>query len=169
MSASIPTHRDVELHAIAAILHDLGWDKTGELVTIDKRFEVDGANAARDFLLLKADQKDWPKQRLQLLWDSIALPQVSSCCAGIFADFTGPERSFGGVLTRTVWEAVLKEYPRLEFKKGVISTFCGLCRDKPETTYDNFASEFGVAYKVEGYSLGGKDFWTCWRPPSDFF
>jgi hypothetical protein len=35
-------NRDVELHAISGILHDLGWDNTGKLVSKDKRFEVDG-------------------------------------------------------------------------------------------------------------------------------
>ena len=42
--------RDLEVHAVSALLHDIGWDPTGELVSDDKRFEVDGANAARDFL-----------------------------------------------------------------------------------------------------------------------
>ncbi|TKA57285.1 hypothetical protein B0A55_13499, partial [Friedmanniomyces simplex] len=42
--------RDRELHALAAILHDLGWDPTGTFVSPDKRFEVDGANAARTFI-----------------------------------------------------------------------------------------------------------------------
>lgn len=55
--------RDVELQAIAAILHDLGWDNTSELVFKDKKFEVDGANAARGFLLRKGG-KEWDKHRL---------------------------------------------------------------------------------------------------------
>lgn len=41
--------RDIELHSIAALLHDLGWSKSPELISKDKRFEVDGANAAREF------------------------------------------------------------------------------------------------------------------------
>lgn len=41
--------RDLEVHAISALLHDVGWDPTNELVSEDKRFEVDGANAARKY------------------------------------------------------------------------------------------------------------------------
>ena len=32
--------RDREVHSIAAILHDLGWDETGDFISQDKRFEV---------------------------------------------------------------------------------------------------------------------------------
>lgn len=55
--------RDLEVHAIGAIMHDIGWDPTGELVSKDKRFEVDGADAARNFLQKEAP--DWDKHRLQ--------------------------------------------------------------------------------------------------------
>ena len=68
--------RDLEAHAIAAILHDLGWDEKGEFTSEDKRFEVDGANAARDFL--RREAQDWDKHRLQLVWDAIALHTTPS-------------------------------------------------------------------------------------------
>jgi hypothetical protein len=35
---------------------------------------------------------------------------------------------------------------------------CGLCRTKPETTYDNFAGDFGEQM-VEGYSREGRRFY----------
>lgn len=40
---------DLEVHAIATMLHDLGWDMTpgSRWVSADKRFEVDGAIGAR--------------------------------------------------------------------------------------------------------------------------
>ena len=41
---------DLEAFSVAALLHDLGFDPTKEFVSADKRFEVDGANAARQFL-----------------------------------------------------------------------------------------------------------------------
>jgi len=164
IASNIPDFQkhDEELHAIAAILHDLGWDKTGELVSKNKRFEVDGANAARDFIIREGETKAWNKDRLQLAWDSIALHttvsiafhkevEVQICCMGITADFTGPEKSPGGMLTREVWDAVVEEFPRPTFKKDIVDTLCGLCRNKPETTHDNFAADFGVAY-VEGYN-----------------
>lgn len=88
---------------------------------------------------------------------SIALykeDEVRVCCLGIGHDFIGPDKSPGGMLTRPVWETVLKEFPRVDFKNGVTEALCNLCRTKPETTYDNFVSDFGTAY-VEGYSTVG--------------
>lgn len=155
---------DAELHSVAAILHDLGWDSTGELISADKRFEVDGANAARDFLRRKAP--DWDARKVQLLWDAIALhssqsiarykeAEVALTCAGIAADFIGPEGVEGGRLGRGAYERILKEVPRLQMKEGVREIMCHLCITKPETTYDNFVGEFGEKY-VEGYSWEGK-------------
>lgn len=74
--------RDLEAHAIAAILHDLGWAETGDLVSEDKRFEVDGANGAREFL--KKEAGDWDKHRLQLVWDAIALHTTPSIAVSFF-------------------------------------------------------------------------------------
>ena len=157
--------RDIELHAIATLLHDLGWSKNPELISKDKRFEVDGADAAIHFLVREGNKAEWDKHRLQLAWDAIALHttgsiamhkeiEVQSCVMGIAADFTGPENAPGGVLTREVWSRIVKEYPRRGFKQGVVDMMCDLCRTKPGTTYGNVAGEFGNKL-VEGYSLDG--------------
>jgi HD superfamily phosphodiesterase len=55
--------RDLEVHAIGALMHDIGWDPTGELVSKDKRFEVDGADAAREFL--RKEAPGWDRHRIQ--------------------------------------------------------------------------------------------------------
>lgn len=155
--------RDQELHAIVAILHDLGWSANKDLITKDKRFEIDGANAARDFLIKEGKKEEWDVHRLQLAWDSIALHttpsismhkeiEVQACGIGIFADFQGPEKSIGGILTREAWDVINKQFPRGGFRDGVKKAICQLCIDKPETTYDNFASEFGNAF-VPGYKV----------------
>jgi hypothetical protein len=156
---SLKTH-DRELHAISAILHDLGWAPTGdELVSKDKRFEVDGAEAARAFLIKEANKNEWDKHRLQLVWDSIALHSTSSIAdykeievqitnKGIMADFLGPEKPFN-MLTRTIWDGIAKEFPRDGLKEGVIEACCEICRTKPETTYDNFVSDFGIKFVPE--------------------
>ncbi|KAE8450278.1 hypothetical protein EG329_006706 [Mollisiaceae sp. DMI_Dod_QoI] len=160
--------RDVEAHSIAAILHDMGWAISGDIVSKDKRFEVDSAEATRAFLIREGEESEWDVHRLQLAWDAVALHTTPSialykelevkCCAiGVHADFAGPERSIGGVLTRSVWDAVNAEFPRLGFRDGIKRVLCGLCRTKPDTTYDNFVGPFGDAY-VEGYSLEGKTF-----------
>ncbi|KAJ4006002.1 hypothetical protein NW752_001247 [Fusarium irregulare] len=51
---------DREIHAVATLLHDLGWDKTenSPIVSTDKRFEVDGAIAAREFIHAHRDGKE---------------------------------------------------------------------------------------------------------------
>lgn len=156
--------RDIEAHSIAAILHDLGWDETGDLVTQDKRFEVDGANAAREFLCREAS--DWDKKRPQLVWDAIALhtttsivwhkePEVVATSYGINADFVGPDHAKGGHLTWKQWIAVSNEFPRLGMMEGLTEILCKLCRMKSETMYDNFCGQWGEKY-VEGYSLEGR-------------
>ena len=113
--------RDREAHAVAAILHDLGFPlghpPYSDVISADKRFEVDGANAARNFL--KKNAPDWDKHRLQLVWDAIALhtiasivfekePEVQACSFGIWADFQGPDRVPGGLLTWDEYNAVVK-------------------------------------------------------------
>lgn len=158
--------RDVELHSIATILHDLGWSHNASLISEDKRFEVDSANETVAFVLKEGVEEEWSKQRLQLLWDSVALhttasiaihkeAEVKACCLGIWAEFQPLEATYGGVLTQEVWDAIVKEFPRTDFIEGVTEILCGLCRTKPVTTYDNFVGNFGEAY-VEGYSLKGK-------------
>jgi hypothetical protein len=157
--------RDNELHAIAAILHDLGWSKNTELISNDKRFEVDSANATRDFLVREGKPEEWDKHRLQLAWDAVALHttgsiarhkeiEVQACIYGIATDFSGPKGSPGGVLNQEIWDRIVTEYPRVGFSNGVKEILCGFCRTKPETTYDTFVADFGMKF-VEGYSEEG--------------
>src|SRR5258707_1395980 len=58
---------DAEILAVAAILHDLGLT---EPYNGGNRFEVDGANAAREFL----KERRISAQHTQALWEPIALP-----------------------------------------------------------------------------------------------
>ena len=81
---------------MAAILHDLGFPighpPHSDVISKDNRFEVDGANAAREFLKREAESSEWDKHRLQLVWDAIALhtigtvvfhkePEVQACAS----------------------------------------------------------------------------------------
>lgn len=155
---------DPEVLALITILHDLGWDYTGALVSADMRFEVDGADAARKFLRERA--VDWDKHKLQLVWDGIALhttpsiarfkePEVAAASYGIIADFLGPNMP-GGLLSHEECEAIVKAFPRAGFLRELKGIMCNLCKTKPETTYDNFVAQFGQKY-VEGYSMEGKE------------
>lgn len=135
--------RDREAHAIAAILHDLGFPlghpPHTAVLSSDKRFEVDGANAARDFLKREADPQSWDKHRLQLVWDAIALhtigsvifhkePECQACSYGIWADFQGPDRLPGGVLTWEEYHRVAKVCiavtPRFPLSACTFPPFC---------------------------------------------
>jgi hypothetical protein len=160
--------RDLEVHSIAALFHDLGLggDAAGDVISPDKRFEVDGAEAAREFLKREGKPGEWDKHRLQLVWDAIALHstfsiaahkeiEVRSCLAGIFTDLTGPVGDFGGLVTKGEWEEIVTAFPRGEFRKTAQKLLCGVCRVKPETTFDNFLRDYGERF-VEGYSAAGK-------------
>jgi hypothetical protein len=94
---------DPEVHAVASILHDLGWDRApnSSVVTHDHRFEVDGAIAAREFIHAHPHGRHWEKRRVQLVWDAIALhterriayfkePEVEAVSKSILLDFLGP-------------------------------------------------------------------------------
>jgi hypothetical protein len=70
-------------------------------VSNDKWFEVDGAQATRDFIRHIGGRK-WDEHRLQLIWDAVALhtnpniakfkePEVMFTSAGTFSELVGPE------------------------------------------------------------------------------
>ncbi|KAH7034516.1 uncharacterized protein B0I36DRAFT_238422 [Microdochium trichocladiopsis] len=150
---------DLEAHALAAVLHDLGWDVTDELVSKDKRFEVDGAFAARSWI--EEQQKNglaanWDERRLQLVWDAIAIhgvpsiarfkePVVSAVTFGAGADFRGPESDITGIITWDDFNAVNEAFPRHELTEGVRRIMIRLCRTKPETTWGELLRFLGAS------------------------
>lgn len=165
---------DLEAYAISAILHDLGWSKNNpDLVSPDRRFEIDSAIAARDFLRRESGGKrgGWDKHRIQLVWDAIALhtstdiapykeAEVAITNLGIFMELVGPNTARYAVgdkvaVTQEEFDTIVKEFPRTGFKQYFRDTFCGFCRTKPETTYNNFMGQYGDKF-VEGYSSVGK-------------
>ena len=146
----------------------MGWSSTPGLTTKDKRFEVDGANVARDFLRNEvakgtAAMDGWDdKARLQLVWDAIALQQYAVyrdaqgarrhvVAYGIIANFLGPAvEGPPGLITPDESREVLRAFPRLGFREEVKQIMCGLCQTKPEATFDSFVGEYGARF-VEGY------------------
>ncbi|KAI1362982.1 hypothetical protein F5Y08DRAFT_257381 [Xylaria arbuscula] len=155
---------DAEAHAVAAILHDLGWDQTpnSPVVSSDRRFEVDGAVAAREFINSHTDDPSaWDTHRVQLVWDSIALhtqrsiyeykqDTVAVTGLGINMDFQGPAEG----VTQEEYDTVEAAFPKTQFKEGVNQTFVWLCESKPVTTYDTFMQPWGDHY-VANYSAEG--------------
>jgi hypothetical protein len=143
---------DAELLAVAAILHDLGLT---ERYTAKNRFEVDGANAAREFM----KDRGISVQQTQVVWDAIALhttptlalhkePEVVMTHSGIAVDVLGAGLDR---ITPEKQQAILAEFPRLGLKNGLKECLCNIVRQKPATTFDNIVRDFGVRY-VEGYT-----------------
>jgi hypothetical protein len=139
-NAQYNTTVDQEVHAVAALLHDVSWDVKLGIVSPDKRFEVDGAIAARDFIRNHTDGRKWDERRVQLIWDSIALHsehgisnykelEVRVVSEGVGADFMGE-----GV-EKEVYKAVFEKYPGLDLMNGARDKIVGLCREKPISSY----------------------------------
>lgn len=141
---------DSEVVAVGTLLHDLGLTNS---FTGQKRFEIEGADAARAF----AREQGLDDARVQLIWDSVALnstpsiglykePEVALCTAGIGVEF-GFQYN---LIPPEEMKSILAEYPRLEMKQRFKDSVCRIVKTKPETTYDNFAGDFGERF-VPGY------------------
>ncbi|KAJ9143139.1 hypothetical protein NKR19_g6998 [Coniochaeta hoffmannii] len=158
-NATLAAAVDPEVHAAAILLHDLGFDRDPDspVVSHDRRFEIDGAVAARDFIRAHGEGKGWEERRVQLVWDAIALhtehkinpykeAEVAVVASSILLDFTGP----GLGVTEDEYAAVAREFPNADLIDSVVDSLSWLCRTKPETTYDTFMQPYGERF-VEGY------------------
>jgi hypothetical protein len=128
---------DPELLYIAAAFHDLGLTK--EFSSPNDRFEVDGANAARQFLTAHKV----PEEQIYTVWEAIALhttpgvtqymrPEVSLLYSGVGLDVLGRGlEQFPADLR----EKIVAQYPRQNFKEEFIKTYFSGFAHKPETTY----------------------------------
>jgi hypothetical protein len=135
---------DPELLYAGAMFHDMGL--TPAHASAHERFEVDGANAARDFLRShRIGERD-----IEMVWTAIALhttpgipqhmhPVIGLVTAGVemdvlgitFSEFTDAER-----------EAVVHVHPRSgRFKEEIIQAFYDGIRRKPETTFGNVKAD----------------------------
>jgi HD superfamily phosphodiesterase len=143
---------DPELLYIGAMFHDIGL-VDGHRSAHD-RFEVDGANAAREFLVGHGVTGD----ALRIVWDAIALhttpgipehkePEVALVTAGVELDVLG----FGyDEISAEDREAVLAAYPRVDFKESIIQAFANGIAHKPETAFGNVKADV-LAEKLPGY------------------
>jgi hypothetical protein len=141
---------DPEVLAVSIVLHDIGLT---EAFNGTRRFEVEGADAARAF----ARERGMDAKQMQLIWDGVALnstpsiclykeTEVALCTHGIGVDFGGwGYESIPGPTAN----AILQMYPRLQMKRRFADAVCGLVKARPQTTYDNFARDFGERFVAD--------------------
>jgi HD superfamily phosphodiesterase len=130
---------DLELLYVGAMFHDIGL--TDPYRTSPQRFEVDGANAARDFLLQRGvDEVDARK-----VWLGIALhttpnvpeflePEIALVTAGVETDVLGIGRDD---LSPEALAAVTAAHPRPDFKRRILQAFTDGNKHRPHSTFGN--------------------------------
>jgi hypothetical protein len=135
---------DPELLYVGAMFHDMGL--TARHSSADERFEVDGANAARDFLRGHGIRQE----DIDIVWTAIALhttpgipqhmhPVVALVTAGVEMDVLGLSYAEYGLAER---QAVVRAHPRTErFKEDIIQAFYDGIRHKPQTTFGNVKAD----------------------------
>jgi hypothetical protein len=135
---------DPELLYAAAMFHDMGL--TPKHSSAQERFEVDGANAAREFLRSHGISP----LDIDTVWTAIALhttpgipqhmhPVVGLLTAGVEMDVLGlGYRGFSDGER----DAVTKMHPRSkQFKEDIIQAFYDGIKAKPDTTFGNVKAD----------------------------
>jgi HD superfamily phosphodiesterase len=128
---------DLELLYAGAMFHDIGL--TDGYRTSMLRFEVDGANAARDFLL----ERGFDEATARKVWLSIALhttpgvpefldPEIALVTAGVETDVLGIGRND---LSAEAIEAVTAAHPRPDFKNRILRAFNDGMKHRPDSTF----------------------------------
>jgi hypothetical protein len=128
---------DAEILYVAAAFHDLGLIK--KFSSQNERFEVDGANAARQFLTAHNVREE----QVQTVWQAIALhttpgitqhmrPEVALLYTGVGLDVLG--RGFDQFSSQ-LRDEIVARYPRKRFKEEFIQAYFSGFAHKPATTY----------------------------------
>jgi hypothetical protein len=151
-----------ELLYVGAMFHDLGLNEGHR--SDDLRFEVDSANAARDFLR----RHGIADEQVRIVWDSIALhttpgipehkePEVALVTAGVEFDVLGIGYDDVAAEAR---DQVVAELPRVDFEERIIQAFYDGFAFKPETTFGTVNADV-LADKDAGFQR--RDFCTVIR------
>jgi HD superfamily phosphodiesterase len=135
---------DPELLYAGAMFHDMGLMPRHS--SANERFEVDGANVARDFL--RGHSISEPE--IDTVWTAIALhttpgipphmhPVVALLTAGVEMDVLGVAYTEYSDAERA---AIVKAHPRTQhFKEAIIQTFYDGIKHKPDTTFGNVKAD----------------------------
>jgi hypothetical protein len=143
---------DPELTYVGAMFHDLGL--TDKYRTTDRRFEIDGAEVARSFLLDHGRSEN----DAQTVWFGIALhttpelpmhlaPEVAAVTLGVETDVLGFDLDLISPADR---DAVVAAHPRPDFKNRILAAFNDGMKDRPSTTFgtmnDDVLAHFDPAF-----------------------
>jgi len=139
---------DLELLYAGAMFHDIGL--TDGYRSSQLRFEVDGANAAREFLI----ERGVSAEDAQNVWLAIALhttpgipeflsPEVALVTAGVETDVVGIERD---ALSSRDLDAVVAIHPRPDFKNRILHAFFEANRHRPRSTFGNVNADVLAHY-----------------------
>jgi hypothetical protein len=134
---------DRELLYLAAMFHDTGL--LTPFSDVEQRFEVDGADHARKFLL----DRGFPAAAAETVWTAIALhttpgipgrmaPEIATTNLGVLTDVVG----FGlDGLERDQLDEILAAHPRGDFKNEFLQAFVDGLENRPATTYGTVNSD----------------------------
>lgn len=135
---------DRELLYAGAMFHDMGL--TATYSSAHDRFEVDGANAAANFLR----SNGIPLNDIETVWTAIALhttpgipeymhPVVALLTAGVEMDVLGIAYDEFSAFQR---QAIVHAHPREpHFKEDILQAFYEGIKHKPETTFGNVKAD----------------------------
>jgi hypothetical protein len=127
---------DPELLYLAAMFHDTGLQTP--FSGAEQRFELDGADHARKFLL----DRGFPAAAAQTVWTAIALhttpgipgrmaPEIATTYFGVLTEVTG----FGwDGLDHDQLDEILAVHPRGDFKNEFLRTYVDGLKNRPDTT-----------------------------------
>lgn len=143
---------DPELFYLSAILHDLGLT---EAFMGEQRYEVEGADAARQFVL----EHGLDAEKAEVVWDAIALhtsigiasrkqPEIALVHLGASLDVFGM-----GVdtLDADFVHQVFETYPRLDLVSSLTDLFITQIQRKPDVIPFTWLSEVGRCC-IHGFS-----------------
>jgi len=148
---------DEELLFVCAAFHDMGLLK--KFSSAEDRFEVDGANAVRQFL----EHHEVPAARIQVAWDAISLHttpgivqykpiEVELLYNGVGLDVLGIGYEHFPEVLRT---EIVAQYPRVDFKQNIAKAFLGGFEHKTQTAEgtcnEDICSHFIRNYKRSNF------------------
>jgi hypothetical protein len=150
---------DPELLYVAALFHDSGL--LMPFSEVEQRFEFDGADHARAFLLARG----FSTASADVVWNAIALhttpglparmgPEVAATSLGVLTDAIGLGLE---KLDPSLVDEITAAHPRGDFKKEFMQAFYEGLKHRPDTTYgtinadvlEHFVPEFRRSSMVD--------------------